>query len=448
MSINYYNPYVRRELELYHHGILGQRWGKKNGPPYPLGASDHSASEKRAGWRKSLAGGAKAFGRGVVKGSKLAWKGTKAAARGTNKALLRMNLKPKKLMSDQEIIDQIGRLRQEKAYKNALKGRFGDVTQYEKKKGEGALSKLMSGVGNQVLLPMIINGINYSIASKVAQATGDKAPSMVESIFGKSVRFRDGERYMSDSVQKRLYDDDNGRNHLILDTRKKDSGQGDGEKKGKKGKKDNENDGGNSYDQQSKAKKEKPSRQESYDDQEQAPKSKPKEEKRQDSPQPKPKEEKQQQQDTQQSKSKEQKPVERDPWLEEQRRNATVPPEYQKKESLSSKTQSLGKRTEELFKQGSATEILKPVRAQQKAEADRQKEIASIWATVPKVKTTMSSPPVKKTLQTKMKYFNSFANKNRRFRAHDFEQVYQTRMDDLSTGDLSYAEYIKRLSRI
>lgn len=39
---------------LAHHGILGQKWGHQNGPPYPLDAKDHSSSEQKAGWRASL----------------------------------------------------------------------------------------------------------------------------------------------------------------------------------------------------------------------------------------------------------------------------------------------------------------------------------------------------------------------------------------------------------
>lgn len=33
--------------ELYHHGIQGQKWGDRNGPPYPLTEKQYSSVEKR-----------------------------------------------------------------------------------------------------------------------------------------------------------------------------------------------------------------------------------------------------------------------------------------------------------------------------------------------------------------------------------------------------------------
>lgn len=44
----------RKELYLAHHGIKGQRWGVRKGPPYSLTCPDHSTSEKKAGWKRSL----------------------------------------------------------------------------------------------------------------------------------------------------------------------------------------------------------------------------------------------------------------------------------------------------------------------------------------------------------------------------------------------------------
>lgn len=35
-------------MELSHHGILNQKWGVRNGPPYPLGGGDYSAAQRKA----------------------------------------------------------------------------------------------------------------------------------------------------------------------------------------------------------------------------------------------------------------------------------------------------------------------------------------------------------------------------------------------------------------
>ena len=45
-----------QELILEHHGILGQKWGVRNGPPYPLAEGKHSSAERKAGYKSSISG--------------------------------------------------------------------------------------------------------------------------------------------------------------------------------------------------------------------------------------------------------------------------------------------------------------------------------------------------------------------------------------------------------
>lgn len=42
---------------LSHHGILGQKWGKRNGPPYPLDYESRSNAEKSKNPKKSISSG-------------------------------------------------------------------------------------------------------------------------------------------------------------------------------------------------------------------------------------------------------------------------------------------------------------------------------------------------------------------------------------------------------
>lgn len=61
--MGYYSNYLA------HHGILGQRWRKRNGPPYPLGKGDHSASEKHAASKAGIKVG-KDSGKGSIENVK------------------------------------------------------------------------------------------------------------------------------------------------------------------------------------------------------------------------------------------------------------------------------------------------------------------------------------------------------------------------------------------
>ena len=61
---------MTKEEYLQHYGIKGMHWGVMNGPPYPLGISKMSSSERRAreGSKKSLS---KTLGSGISKSAEL-----------------------------------------------------------------------------------------------------------------------------------------------------------------------------------------------------------------------------------------------------------------------------------------------------------------------------------------------------------------------------------------
>lgn len=226
MYTSIYNPYVPQEVFLAHHGIMGQRWGKKNGPPYPLSAGAHSASEKKAGWRKSLA----AAGRGTVKVAKAVGKGTVATAKFVNKAAVRTHIKPRILMSEKEMTDSIARMRLSKQYKRALKGKFINVEEAERNKGKGAVSQLMGAIGKEVIIPTTTGLLRYAVAEKLGgKAEGEKVTSLKETLFNSKggIGFRNDYFY-----------DKNG-NPVYREKGKK-NGNGDGNKEGKNKKQNKE----------------------------------------------------------------------------------------------------------------------------------------------------------------------------------------------------------------
>jgi len=206
--------YVGSDLNgdsLSHHGVPNQRWGIKNGPPYPVQrisgkAATYSISKmtektkddlrkkgKIPGVKDSLKktgaavkSGAKSAGT-KVKSSFQRWKNNKKAdlaIKETDNRLLK-NWQKKQLrisdMTNQELQQRIDRKKLEESYKRALRGDFSDPKTWKKsskdaKSGDGkkAAESILKKVGDAA-----VEGLAKGLSSKIEQTMTAKAKAKV-----------------------------------------------------------------------------------------------------------------------------------------------------------------------------------------------------------------------------------------------------------------------------
>lgn len=187
-----------------HHGILGMRWGKKNGPPYPLGEGDHSASEKKAGWKKSLDGGSGSDNTGgsnnQSQNNNQQPQQNQRKERHWKNALKEARREDVHKLSDQELSEYNKRLQMEKQFNDLTKEQESAGKKYAKELGKRAFEAIVVAtvieVGKEYFKKKIFPGekSGSSVASKTAErvageVVGNAAKSASKQAYKKATKY-------------------------------------------------------------------------------------------------------------------------------------------------------------------------------------------------------------------------------------------------------------------
>lgn len=157
MQVGYLN-YVESSSELQHHGIKGQSWGVQNGPPYPLNQRKHNQVLRKAG--AAIKQSVKKHNDKVA--ARKQAKQEKKAADAERKQQSERN--PRK-MTDQQLTDNINRLRKEKEYKQLL----AETRHAGRQKTQGILSR----AGSRAVETVAIQAATYAARKMVSQFLAD-----------------------------------------------------------------------------------------------------------------------------------------------------------------------------------------------------------------------------------------------------------------------------------
>ena len=137
--------------ELYHYGILGMKWGQRNGPPYPLSSQAMNSSERRQNTSKAPKSrrGMSSVERKWAQGKAEETDRTKDYKPRSVLTTKHKRLSTVKQMSDEELNDRIDRLNRESRYLQLEKS-LDDLDSFN---AGNTIGKVLSSIGNKVIIP-------------------------------------------------------------------------------------------------------------------------------------------------------------------------------------------------------------------------------------------------------------------------------------------------------
>lgn len=191
---NYYTADDYDSQYLSQHGIEGQKWHIRNGPPYPLGSgsgSHRSAAEVAANGAKASISAIKAKAQSVAsynrkrKASKMKEADEKREfAKGAKEHQKQMK-KGYHQLSDDELNDRISRLEKEKRYKDLVNSVYP-----EQRKAPGMFTRIKNNM---------LSNVEQNLVKNVSSALDKKINSAIDELINgeeTSLEFWNVEKYM------------------------------------------------------------------------------------------------------------------------------------------------------------------------------------------------------------------------------------------------------------
>lgn len=127
---------------LYHHGIQGMRWGKRNGPPYPLKPSARSAAERKASKPK------------------------KTQAQLRSEAAKRRDMVNRGTLTTEELQQKIQRLKMEKELR--------ELTETELDYGKRVVNRALETIGVKVATTALSGAALYALKAMASRSFSGK----------------------------------------------------------------------------------------------------------------------------------------------------------------------------------------------------------------------------------------------------------------------------------